>query len=74
MVKIAVLVIFLCVALVTLIIVDTITLHIEDVKMEHLVRENWMFWQLLSEQAKLHEMSLEAYLAMLWEAQRYIGR
>ena len=42
--------------------------------MEHLVRENWMFWQLLSEQAKLHEMSLEAYLAMLWEAQRYIGR
>ena len=34
---------------------------------------NWMFRRLLSEQAKLHQMSLDAYIAMLREAQRHTG-
>lgn len=61
-------------ALLILCIAEAVLVYIMDVKMEYLVRENWMFRQLLSEQAKLHEMSLEAYIAMLREAQQYIGR
>ena len=38
-----------------------------------LERENQMFRRLLSEQAALHEMSLNAYIAMLREAQRHMG-
>lgn len=43
-------------------------------EIKQLERENQMIWQLLSDQASLHEMSLNAYIAMLREAQRYIGR
>ncbi len=61
-------------ALLILCIAEAVLVYIMDVKMEYLARENWMFRQLLSEQAKLHEMSLDAYLTMLREAQQYIGR
>ena len=64
----------LYVALIALAIVEAVSLYLTDIKVEYLERENWMFRQLLSEQAKLHEMSLDAYIAMLREAQRYIGR
>lgn len=64
----------LYVVLITLVIVETVFLYFTDIKAEYLERENWMFRQLLSEQAKLHEMSLDAYIAMLREAQQYIGR
>lgn len=43
-------------------------------EIKQLERENQMFRQLLSDQASLHEMSLNAYIAMLRESQRYIGR
>lgn len=63
----------LYIALLALVIVEAISLYLADIKVEYLERENWMFRQLLSGQAKLHEMSLDAYIAMLREAQRYIG-
>lgn len=40
-------------------------------KIRYLRRENQLLRRLFSEQAKLHEMSLDAYIAMLQEAQRY---
>jgi len=44
-----------------------------DREVQHLRRENRMLWRLLSDQARLHEMSLDAYIAMLREAQWHMG-
>ena len=41
-----------------------------DHEMMYLRRENQMLRRLFSEQAKLHQMSLDAYIAMLRGAQR----
>lgn len=43
-------------------------------EIKQLERENQMFRRLLSEQASLHEMSLNTYITMLREAQRHVGR
>ena len=40
---------------------------------KQLERENQMFRRLLSDQASLHEMIMNAYIAMLREAQRHMG-
>lgn len=42
--------------------------------LRRLQRKNQMLRRLLMEQAELREMSLEAYTAMLREAQRHMGR
>lgn len=38
---------------------------------QYLSSENQMLWQLLFEQAELHQMSLDAYVNMLREAQKH---
>lgn len=40
-------------------------------KIRYLRRENQLLRRLFFEQAKLHEMSLDAYIAMLQEAQQH---
>lgn len=49
-----------------------IALYERDIK--QLERENRMFQQLLSDRANLQEMSLNAYIAMLREAQRHMDK
>lgn len=56
-----------------LVIVVGVGYLIADAKVKYLERENRMLWRLLSDQAKLHEMSLDAYIAMIQESQRHIG-
>lgn len=56
-----------------LVVVVGICYLIADTRVKYLERENRMLWRLLSDQAKLHEMSLDAYIAMLREAQRHTG-
>lgn len=56
-----------------LVVVVGVCYLIAETRVEYLERENRMFWRLLSDQAKLHEMSLDAYIAMLRESQRHIG-
>lgn len=56
-----------------LVVVVGICYLIADIRVKYLERENRMLWRLLSDQAKLHEMSLDAYIAMLREAQRHTG-
>lgn len=56
-----------------LVIIAAILYFIADTRVKYLERENRMLWRLLSDQAKLHEMSLDAYIAMLREAQRHTG-
>lgn len=55
------------------VIVVAVFYFIADTRVKYLERENRMLWRLLSDQAKLHEMSLDAYIAMLREAQRHTG-
>ena len=55
----------------TIIITGVVVAFFYEQEARYLSRENWMFRRLLSEQAKLHEMSLDAYIAMLREAQRH---
>ena len=55
------------------IIVEAVLLYLADIRVKYLERENRMIWRLLSDQARLHEMSLDAYIAMLREAQRHTG-
>jgi len=45
-----------------------------DRRFWHLRQENRMLRRLLSEQAQLHEMSFNAYIAMLQETQRHTRR
>lgn len=56
-----------------LVIVVGVCYLIADTRVKYLERENRMIWRLLSDQAKLHEMSLDAYIAMLREAQHHTG-
>lgn len=55
----------------TAIIVGAITTIIYNQEVWHLNQENRMLRHLLSEQAKLHQMSLNAYISMLQESQRH---
>lgn len=55
----------------TIIITGVVVAFFYEQEVRYLSRENWMFRRLLSEQAKLHKMSLDAYIAMLREAQRH---
>lgn len=55
----------------SLIIVVGICYLIADTRVEYLERENRILRRLLSDQARLHKMSLDAYIAMLREAQRH---
>ena len=57
----------------TIIITGVVVAFFYEQEVRYLSRENWMFRRLLSEQAKLHQMSLDAYIAMLREAQRHMG-
>ncbi len=54
-------------------IVEAVFIGLSDTRVKYLERENRMLWRLLSDQAKLHEMSLDAYIAMLREAQQHTG-
>lgn len=54
-------------------VVCGITSFLYELELRYLKRENQMFRRLLSDQASLHEMSLNAYIAMLREAQRHMG-
>ena len=56
-----------------LVVVVGICYLIADTRVKYLERENRMLRRLLSDQARLHEMSLDAYIAMLQEAQRHTG-
>ena len=55
------------------VIVVAVCYFIADTRVKYLERENRMLWRLLSDQAKLHQMSLDAYIAMLREAQQHTG-
>lgn len=55
----------------TAVITGVVVAIFYEQEVRYLSRENWMFRRLLSEQAKLHQMSLDAYIAMLQEAQRH---
>ncbi len=57
----------------TIIITGVVVAFFYEQEVRYLSRENWMFRRLLSEQAKLHQMSLDAYIAMLRETQRHTG-
>ena len=63
----------LFIAVVAAAITWVIVKAVYDREVQHLRRENRMLWRLLSDQARLHEMSLDAYIAMLREAQRHMG-
>ena len=53
------------------IIGETLLIYFMDTEKRYWMHESQMLWQLLSDQAKLHQMSLDAYIAMLQEAQRH---
>lgn len=57
-----------------LVVVVGICYLIADTRVKYLERENRMLWRLLSDQAKLHEMSLDAHIAMLQAASPRTGR
>lgn len=61
------------VAMPILVITEAVFLLLAGIRVEYLERENRMIWRLLSDQARLHEMSLDAYIAMLRESQRHRG-
>lgn len=65
---------FVMTVLITAIVVGGILTVLHDMEVEYLTRENRMLWRLLSDQAKLHEMSLGAYIAMLQSASSRAGR
>lgn len=62
------------IALLTASLFGLVIVALYEREIKQLERENQMFRRLLSDQASLHEMSLNAYIAMLREAQRYVGR
>ena len=57
---------------ITTVVVGGIFLALYEV--QYLERENRMLWRLLSDQAKLHKMSLDAYIAMLQASSPHTGR
>ena len=61
-------------ALLTASLFGLVIVALYEREIKQLERENQMFRRLLSDQASLHEMSLNAYIAMLREAQQYVGR
>lgn len=65
--------IVLTAAIPTIVVGGIITL-LYELEIKYLDRENRMLRRLLSDQAKLHEMSLDAYIAMLQAASPRTGR
>lgn len=61
------------IALLAAAIVGAAVAAIFEQELRYLKRENRMLWRLLSDQARLHEMGLDAYAAMLQEAKRHIN-
>lgn len=61
------------IALLAAVLMGLVVTAIYEHGIKQLERENQMFRRLLSDQASLHEMSLNAYIAMLREAQRHMG-
>ena len=61
-------------AVVTALVIGGIFVIMYEMEIKYLLRENRMLWRLLSEQAKLHEMSLDAYIAMLQASSPHTGR
>ena len=59
---------------ITTVVVGGIFLALYEVEFKYLERENRMLWRLLSDQAKLHKMSLDAYNAMLQASSPHTGR
>ena len=59
---------------ITTVVVGGIFLALSEVEFKYLERENRMLWRLLSDQAKLHKMSLDAYIAMLQASSPHTGR
>ena len=59
---------------ITTVVVGGIVLALYEVEFKYLERENRMLWRLLSDQAKLHKMSLDAYIAMLQASSPHTGR
>ncbi len=55
-------------------VVALIIMALYEMEIKYLLRENRMLWRLLSDQAKLHEMSLDAYVAMLQASSPRTGR
>lgn len=51
---------------------EMIVIMLCEQDIEQLKRENQMYQRLLSDHANLHEISLNAYIAMLREAQRHM--
>ena len=62
--------VLLIVFLTTIIVVAIVAFAFEG-EIRYLDRENRMLRRLLSDQAKLHKMSLDAYIAMVREAQKH---
>jgi hypothetical protein len=58
----------------TAFIIGGIFVIMYEMEIKYLLRENRMLWRLLSDQAKLHEMSLDAYIAMLQASSSPTGR
>lgn len=56
--------------LITIVVTGLIVSKIYNQEIMYLRRENQILRRLFSEQAKLHQMSLDAYIAMLRGAQR----
>ena len=59
---------------ITTVVVGGIFLALYEGEFKYLERENRMLWRLLSDQAKLHKMSLDAYIAMLQASSPHTGR
>jgi len=61
-------------AVVTALVIGGIFVIMYEMEIKYLLRENRMLWRLLSDQAKLHKMSLDAYIAMLQASSPHTGR
>ncbi len=61
-------------AVVTAFVIGGVFVIMYEMEIKYLLRENRMLWRLLSDQAKLHKMSLDAYIAMLQASSSPIGR
>lgn len=60
------------VVLLTFSLFELVIIMLYEREIEQLKRENQMFQRLVSDRANLNEMSLNAYIAMLREAQRHM--
>ncbi len=62
------------IALLVACLFELVIIGLYDWELKQQERENKMYQRLLADQANLHEMSLNAYIAMLHEAQRHMNK